>query len=74
MRKDNPRRIPKNENFDQFVARQHRIHVEHFIDYCTTENRAPTVADAVIIFGYCERDVKPIVEDAIKQMAEAQND
>ena len=71
MRKDDPRRIPKNETFSEFVARQHRIHVNHFVDYCITEDRAPTVADAVVIFGFCERDAKPIVEDAIKQMAES---
>lgn len=69
MRKDDPRIIPKHETFDQFVARQHRIHVNHFVDYCTTENRAPKLADAVHIFGFCERDAKPIVEDAIQQMA-----
>lgn len=55
--------------FDEFVAREHQKHVDHFVNYCTTEDRAPKLADAVYIFGFCERDAKPIVEDAIKQMA-----
>ena len=56
-------------DFETFVAKEHQKRVTHFIDYCTTENRAPKVADAVVIFGFCERDATPIVEDAIQQMA-----
>jgi len=61
----------KNESFEDFVKREHQKRVKHFIDYCTTENRAPVVADAIHIFGFCKRDATPIVEDAIQQMAAA---
>ena len=60
-----------SESFEEFVAREHRKRVDRFVNYCTTENRAPVVADAIHIFDFCERDAKPIVEDAIKQMAAA---
>jgi len=60
-----------SESFEEFVAREHKKRVNHFINYCTTENRAPKIADAIHIFGFCERDAKPIVEDAIQQMAAA---
>lgn len=59
----------KNETFEDFCNREHQRRVDHFVRYCTCENRAPKIADAVHIFGFCERDAKPIVEDAIQQMA-----
>ena len=55
--------------FDEFCAKEHQKRVDHFVNYCTTEDRPPKLADAVHIFGFCERDAKPIVEDAIAQMA-----
>lgn len=57
--------------FEAFVAKEHQKRVNHFVRYCTAENRAPRLADAVEIFGFCERDAKPIVTDAIQQMAAA---
>jgi len=59
----------KNESFEQYRERTHLKRVAHFVDYCTSENRAPVIADAMHIFGFCERDAKPIVEAAIQQMA-----
>ena len=56
-------------DFETFVAQEHQKRVTHFVRYCTCENRAPKIADAIHIFGFCKRDATPIVEDAIKQMA-----
>jgi hypothetical protein len=58
-------------DFETFVAKEHQKRVTHFVRYCTSENRAPRIADAIEIFGFCKRDATPIVEDAIKQMAAA---
>ena len=56
-------------DFQEFAAKAHYQRVTHFVRYCVEENRAPCIADAITIFGFCEEDVKPIVEDAIQRMA-----
>jgi hypothetical protein len=56
-------------NFEEFAAKAHQKRVTHFVHYCTSTKRAPCVADAIEIFGFCEADAKPIVEDAIQRMA-----
>jgi hypothetical protein len=56
-------------DFNDFVAKAHQKRVTHFVRYCTSTKRAPKIADAIEIFGFCERDAKPIVEDAIQRMA-----
>ena len=55
--------------FESFVQKEHQKRVNHFVRYCTAEDRAPRIDDAVEIFGFCKADATPIVEDAIKQMA-----
>jgi hypothetical protein len=56
-------------DFETFVAKEHQKRVNHFVNYCTSTKRAPKIADAIEIFGFCERDAKPLVEDAIQKMA-----
>ncbi len=55
--------------FNDFEKDQHEKRVDHYVNFCTTENRAPCIADAVEIFGFVAANAKPIVEDAIQQMA-----
>ena len=61
-------RFLKTGTFEEFVAHEHKKRVAHFCDYCASTNSAPTLKEAVNIFGFCERDAKPIVEDAIQTM------
>jgi hypothetical protein len=55
--------------FDEFVAQEHKKRVAHFVNYINSTNRAPKLADVVEIFGFCERDAKPILADAIVALA-----
>ena len=57
------------DTFDEFVAREHNRRVAHFVNYINSTNRAPKLADVVEIFGYCEKDATPILEDAIVALA-----
>jgi len=56
-------------SFDEFCKREHEKRVAHFVNYINSTNRAPKLADVVEIFGYCEEDAKPILEDAIVALA-----
>ncbi len=58
-----------NLTWDEFVAREHAKRVAHFVNYINSTNRAPKLADVVEIFGFCDRDAKPILEDAIVALA-----
>ncbi len=55
--------------YETFVQKAHKRRVDHFVNYCTAEHRPPCIADAVEIFGFVAANAKPIVEDAIQQMA-----
>ena len=58
-----------NLTWNEFVAREHKKRVAHFVNYINSTNRAPKLADVVEIFGYSEKDAKPILEDAIAALA-----
>ena len=54
--------------FDEFVAKEHRRRVAHLVRFAKVEKVRPTLADAVEIFGFVEKDAKPILEDAIAEL------
>ncbi len=56
--------------FDEFVQKEHTRRVAHLVRFAKAENVKPTLADTVEIFGFCERDAQPILDDAIKVMFE----
>jgi len=59
------------DDFESFCIAAHQKRVDHYTDYCKSNDRPPTIADAIAIFGFCKKDVKPIVEDTIKAIAES---
>lgn len=51
--------------FDEFVAKEHQRRVKHFVAFVRGTGQAPSVRNAIEIFGFVAKDVKPIVADAI---------
>lgn len=54
--------------FSEFEAREHARRVMHFVRFARAGN-APSLANAVEIFGFVARDAKPIVADALVILA-----
>ena len=58
------------DSFDEFVAKEHKKRVDHLVRYANADDsHVPNLAAAMEIFGICERDAAPIVEDAIVELA-----
>jgi len=55
--------------YDDWAAEQHAKRVAHFCWYINSTGRAPKLADVCEVFGFCERDAKPILKDAVMKLA-----
>lgn len=51
--------------FAEFEAREHNRRVAHFVRFARA-GHAPSLANAIEVFGFVARDAKPIVEDALR--------
>ncbi len=59
------------ETFDEFCAKEHQRRVNHFIRFIQAHARAATIEDFIEIFGFCERDARPIFNDATAATAQS---
>ena len=63
--------IDMAKSYEEIVAEGHAKRVAHFVRYMGSAKAVGTpeadlLADAIEIFGYCARDARPIVKDALK--------
>ena len=54
--------------FAEFEAREHNRRVQHFVRFARA-GHAPSLANAIEIFGFVAEHAKPIVEDALRILA-----
>ncbi len=56
-------------DFATFCNQQHEKRVTHFVNYCQSENRDPSIEDAMEIFGFSAEECGPIVDAAGERMS-----
>ena len=59
------------KSYEEIVAEGHAKRVAHFVRYMGSAvaigvKEDALVLDAIEIFGFCDRDARPIVKDAMK--------
>jgi hypothetical protein len=57
-------------SFAEFCKKEHQRRVAHFVRMANA-GITPSLANAMDVFGFCERDAKPIVADTIQGLANA---
>lgn len=50
--------------FAEFEKAEHDKKVKHFIDYIKSVDHNVQMIDCITMFGICEKDAKPIYEEA----------
>ena len=63
--------IDMAKSYEEIVAEGHAKRVAHFVRYMGSAvgvgvTEESLLADAIAIFGFCARDARPIVKDAMK--------
>lgn len=58
--------------FEDFAKKEHAKRVAHFVRYIDAHKHKPTIEECIEIFGFCERDARPIYNDAVAVVAPRQ--
>jgi len=54
-------------SYADFEKREHAKRVNHFVRFINAHNHKATIADAIEVFGFVEKDARPIYEEAMSK-------